>query len=146
MVQTPPPLLSSDPSPFPQFNMTDTEDHYLDSFLSQKLPELGLDAETYAPYVTGNDGDDDDDLNELIELLRASSESHGDDDDAWKEFRDEISRRRKDYLLGEDARKVGFDYRFWSLLTLHVSVFDTLCFSDFWWSFFLILFLFWLQI
>mmetsp|Transcript_5749 Transcript_5749/g.11749 ORF Transcript_5749/g.11749 Transcript_5749/m.11749 type:complete len:96 (-) Transcript_5749:774-1061(-) len=92
--------------------MTDNEQHYLHSFLSQKLPELGLDAETYAPYVTGNDGDDDDDLDELIELLRASSESHGDDDDAWKEFRDDIVRRRKEHLLGEDARKVRLDSHF----------------------------------
>jgi len=29
------------------------EDHYLDSYLSEILPALGLDAETYAPYVTG---------------------------------------------------------------------------------------------
>ena len=30
-----------------------SDDHYLDEYLSQILPALGLDAETYAPYVTG---------------------------------------------------------------------------------------------
>lgn len=88
------------------------EDHYLDSFLSEVLPALGLDAETYAPYVTGyaNDNGDDDDgdsLDELIELLRASSESHGEDDAAWDNFRHQIIQRRQDYVSGESVRKVG---------------------------------------
>ena len=30
-----------------------SDDHYLDSYLTEILPALGLDAETYAPYVTG---------------------------------------------------------------------------------------------
>ena len=98
--------------------MDDAEkNHYLDSYLSEILPQLGLDTETYAPYVTGyannkeNESisdDDHDDLDDLIDLLRASSESHGDDDAAWEEFRTQIVRRRKDHLLEEDARKVCF--------------------------------------
>ncbi|KAL9181222.1 hypothetical protein ACHAXT_010027 [Thalassiosira profunda] len=87
-----------------------SEDHYLDSYLSEILPSLGLDAETYAPYVTGyaNDDDDedsDDSLDELIELLRASSETHGEDEAVWKDFRREIVQRRKDFVSGESARK-----------------------------------------
>ncbi|KAL7533325.1 hypothetical protein ACHAWF_004456 [Thalassiosira exigua] len=89
------------------------EDHYLDSYLSKVLPALGLDAETYAPYVTGyaNDNDDDDgeSLDDLIELLRASSESHGEDDAAWENLRKEIIHRRQEYLSGEYARKVKSD-------------------------------------
>lgn len=87
------------------------EDHYLDSYLSETLPALGLDVETYAPYVTGYADDDDDDggssLDELIELLQASSESSsdGEHDAAWENFRKEIIQRRKDYLSGENVRK-----------------------------------------
>mmetsp|Transcript_12356 Transcript_12356/g.22303 ORF Transcript_12356/g.22303 Transcript_12356/m.22303 type:complete len:224 (-) Transcript_12356:73-744(-) len=86
------------------------EDHYLDSYLSEILPALGLDAETYAPYVTGyanenDDGDDGESLDELMELLQASSESHADDDAAWANLRKEIIQRRDDYVSGESARK-----------------------------------------
>lgn len=88
--------------------MTD-EAHYLDNYLAEVLPKLGLDVETYGPYVTGYANDDDgvDGLNDLIELLRASSESHGDDDDSWREFREEILRRRQEFLNGEDSRRVS---------------------------------------
>ncbi|KAL3775907.1 hypothetical protein ACHAWO_012554 [Cyclotella atomus] len=84
------------------------EGHYLDEYLSEILPKLGLDAETYGPYVTGfaNDDDDTDEgMDDLIELLRASSESHGDDDALWQDFRNEILRRRKEFLDGEDTIK-----------------------------------------
>lgn len=117
----------------------DDDDHYLDSYLSEILPALGLDVDAYAPYVTsfvslqslapsivfrlidtliidaificnhqmkeGSD-DDDDSLDELIDLLRASSESHGEDDSAWENFREEITKRRLDYMKGVDLRKV----------------------------------------
>jgi hypothetical protein len=83
------------------------DSHYLDTYLSIALPALGLDTETYAPYVTGFD-DDEGDLDDLIELLRVSSESHGDDDGAWQEFRKEIVRRRKEFVEGEDLRQVSF--------------------------------------
>ena len=33
--------------------MSSDDDHYLDSYLSEILPTIGLDVETYAPYVTG---------------------------------------------------------------------------------------------
>ncbi len=46
-----------------------SDDHYLDSYLSEILPTLGLDAETYAPYVTGYVS-----LNEyLITLTRSTT-------------------------------------------------------------------------
>ncbi|KAL3816102.1 hypothetical protein ACHAXA_004527 [Cyclostephanos tholiformis] len=85
-----------------------SDDHYLDSYLTEILPALGLDAETYAPYVTGyannNSDDDGESLDELIELLRESSEIDG-EDDAWENFRKEISLRRQDYLAEVDLRK-----------------------------------------
>jgi len=56
--------------------------------------------------MTEGGDDDGDSLDELIDLLRASSESHGDDDSAWETFRQEITQRRLDYLKGEDLRKV----------------------------------------
>lgn len=99
------------PQPQPQHCITmPDEGHYLDEYLSEILPKLGLDAETYGPYVTGfaNDDDDTDEgMDDLIELLRASSESHGDDDALWQDFRNEILRRRKEFLDGEDTRKVS---------------------------------------
>lgn len=35
------------------FTMSSDDDHYLGSYLSEILPAIGLDVETYAPYVTG---------------------------------------------------------------------------------------------
>jgi hypothetical protein len=40
--------------------------HYLDVYLAAILPTLGLDHETYGPYITG--ADDEDDLDEIIEV------------------------------------------------------------------------------
>ena len=57
------------------------------------------------PQADNNSDDDGESLDELIELLRASSEVHG-EDDAWGNFRKEISQRRQDYLEGENLRKV----------------------------------------
>jgi len=85
-----------------------SDDHYLDEYLSQILPALGLDAETYAPYVTGFADEDDDDgdaLDDLIELLSASSETHAEDEAAWESFRKEIVQKREDFISGESVRK-----------------------------------------
>ena len=134
--------------------MSSDDDHYLDSYLSEILPTIGLDVETYAPYVTGyvshkslflclyyflhespnlkpwcfmfqaDDNSDDDDgesLDELIELLRASSESHVDDDDVWDKFRKEISQRRHDYRAGEEMRKVCYDGRMIVYIALYYA-------------------------
>jgi len=88
-----------------------SEEHYLHSYLAEILPALGLDVETYAPYVTAADTDENsDDFDEIIELLKASSESHGEDDDAWDNFKKEIMRRREEYISGETVRKVCLVY------------------------------------
>ena len=94
------------------------EAHYLDEYLCEVLPKLGLDAETYGPYVTGyaNEEESDDGMDDLIELLRASSETHGDDDASWQAFRDEILRRKKEFSDGEDARKVNSANHLWCAL------------------------------
>mmetsp|Transcript_19008 Transcript_19008/g.27068 ORF Transcript_19008/g.27068 Transcript_19008/m.27068 type:complete len:209 (-) Transcript_19008:471-1097(-) len=81
-----------------------TEDqHYLDTYLADILPKLGLDFDTYGPYVTG--ADEEDDLDDIIDLLRASSESHSDDEDSWTDLKLQIENRRKDYIAGEEKRK-----------------------------------------
>ncbi|EJK54320.1 hypothetical protein THAOC_26064, partial [Thalassiosira oceanica] len=59
--------------------------HHLDRYLETALPALGLDAETYGPYLTGSD-EGDVELDDIIELFQASSESHSDDDEAWTKF------------------------------------------------------------
>lgn len=57
------------------------------------------------PYVTG--ADEEDDLDDIIDLLRASSESHSDDDDSWTDLKLQIEKRRKEYISGEEERKVS---------------------------------------
>jgi hypothetical protein len=70
--------------------------HYLDAFLEERLPALGLDFETYGAYVTGlvvamdEDDDDEADWDGILELLQASSESHSDDEEAWVGLKGEI--------------------------------------------------------
>ena len=71
------------------------DSHYLDSFLQERLPALGLDYDTYGPYVRGlvandiddshkrNDDNDNDDWDDILELLQESSETHSDDRDAF---------------------------------------------------------------
>lgn len=74
----------------------DDESHYLDSFLEERLPALGLDFETYGAYVTGlvtamdDDDDDEADWEGILELLQASSESHSDDEEVWAALKEEI--------------------------------------------------------
>lgn len=73
----------------------DEEEHALTEFLSKRLPQLGLDAETYTPYLlpllTDDEQDkDDDEWNGVLELLQASSETHSDDDAAWSALRADI--------------------------------------------------------
>ena len=102
--------------------MSDEEEHFLSPYLSKRLPELGLDYETYGPYCLGavgtessnGDGDDEDyeELDGIIELLQSSSETHSDDEAAWTELRVEIirltteSRNAANAKKSEEARKV----------------------------------------
>lgn len=80
------------------------EQHYLDAFLAESLPKLGLDQDTYGPYITGAD-EEDDDLDDIIELLRASSETHSDDDESWTAFKLQIVERRREYMIQEKVKK-----------------------------------------
>jgi hypothetical protein len=73
----------------------DDDTHALAPFLSQRLPALGLDYETYGPYVLPLLQDsvadhDEDEWTSVMELLQASSESHSDDDQAWTKLRVDI--------------------------------------------------------
>lgn len=84
-------------------------EHPLTPFLSERFPQLGLDFETYGPYVTGAldvNEDDDDALEGIMDLLRSSSESHCDDDAVWTELRVEIERRSAEFRQQEEKRRV----------------------------------------
>lgn len=98
------------------------EDHYLNSYLSTALPELGLDPETYGPYVTGLfslDAEeyvqdiDEEEMMQMLELLQSSSETHSDieinddEDNEWSRFRKELMQRRKDFLEQELEKKAS---------------------------------------
>jgi hypothetical protein len=72
----------------------DDNAHYLDAYLQERLPALGLDYETYGSYVTGLTEDDEADWDEIMELLQASSESHGDDDASWISLKEELQKRQ----------------------------------------------------
>ena len=50
--------------------------------------------------------DYDVDFDEIIELLKASSETHSEDDEVWESFKIDIEKRRKDFVSGETTRKV----------------------------------------
>jgi hypothetical protein len=54
--------------------------------LEERLSELGLDPDTYGPYVVGSDAEE---LPDVIELLKASSENE-DGDDVWQTFTKDI--------------------------------------------------------
>ena len=84
---------------------------HLHHLLQDSLPKLGLDCETYGPYVWGDedddDSDDDKDVDELKDLvlgvLQASSETHSEDDDVWTDLIEQIikaneldSKRRRE--------------------------------------------------
>lgn len=84
--------------------MAEEEHPHLYPFLQKRLPELGLDLETYGPYVWGTveDEDDEEELQGVVELLQASSESHGDDVDAFKQLKQDILQNiQKDQELKE---------------------------------------------
>jgi len=95
------------------------EDHYLFEYLSTTLPTLGLDPETYGPYVTGlfplDDDDVDDDNNEeelngMVELLQSSSETHSDDEEVWGTLTNEILNRRNEFWEMKTKQKVSYIY------------------------------------
>jgi len=89
------------------------EDHFLTSFLEEKLPTLGLDAETYGPYLMGllpsdeneQEGADEEEWGGVLELLQASSETHSDNMDAWQELKQLVLERTKEHLVELEKRK-----------------------------------------
>ena len=100
--------------------MTEEGNESLLTYLNGTLPNLGLDAETYAPYVMGcfeninydNDGNDDDDealkesLTEIIGLLQASSESHSDDESGiWDDLMDQVMKLHLEYVKVVNEKK-----------------------------------------
>mmetsp|Transcript_16238 Transcript_16238/g.33376 ORF Transcript_16238/g.33376 Transcript_16238/m.33376 type:complete len:242 (+) Transcript_16238:72-797(+) len=88
-----------------------TEPHprrpHLHKLLEDKLPELGLDVDTYGPYVWGDDDDDaesdnddgaedDDELKDVVVgVLQASSETHAEDDEVWLQLIEDIGKAKK---------------------------------------------------
>jgi hypothetical protein len=73
----------------------DEEEHALAGFLNDRLDRLGLDAETYAPYLLPlltEEEKDDEEWESVMELLQASSESHSDDNQAWEDLRRDIEQ------------------------------------------------------
>mmetsp|Transcript_21449 Transcript_21449/g.32569 ORF Transcript_21449/g.32569 Transcript_21449/m.32569 type:complete len:222 (-) Transcript_21449:185-850(-) len=77
---------------------SDVENHYLNDFLQQRLPDLGLDFETYGSYVIGLvDDEEDADWEGIMELLQASSESHSDDDNVWAELKNAILKYQEEH-------------------------------------------------
>ena len=63
---------------------------HLQQVLQEQLPTVGLDYETYGPYVLGCDDDaDPDELDNVFELLQASSEIE-EDETKWNAFKDLI--------------------------------------------------------
>ena len=88
----------------------DDEEHFLSPYLSRRLPELGLDYETYGSYCLGAVGSEEEDssceeLDGIIDLLRSSSETHSDDVEAWADLRAEIIRRTGEWHVAIDVRK-----------------------------------------
>ena len=91
----------------------DAEEHFLSPYLSRRLPELGLDYETYGPYCLGavggseeeEDSSSHEELDGIIELLQSSSETHTDDAAAWADLRAEIVRRTGEWRRAAGVRK-----------------------------------------
>jgi hypothetical protein len=83
-----------------------SEQHYLESFLSVQLPKLGLDYDTYGPYVVGvftvgessntDAAFDEEELDSVLELLRASSDDHH-DDVSWEQLKRDVIAKHEEY-------------------------------------------------
>ena len=88
-------------SPHYKTTMADSSSNdapHLSAFLQVRLVELGLDYDTYGPYVLGievnddNDEDAQEEIEQVCQLLQASSESETDaeNDDVWTELGHQI--------------------------------------------------------
>ena len=83
-------------------------EHYLSSFLQSALPALGLDSDTYGPYLLGlfpleevdeTDAIDEEELQNVLELLQGSSETHADQDEAFVALKAELMLRKEQYRM-----------------------------------------------
>ena len=91
----------------------DDDVHALAPFLEETLPALGLDCETYGSYIlpllTDTEAEaDPEEWDSVMGLLQASSETHADDDEAWKDLRHEIQvawQRHRDQIQQEEQRR-----------------------------------------
>lgn len=103
------------------------QEHPLHEYLTTHLPPLGLDAETYLPYVTGYfeaRQDDvtitttgsttgskstmmetDEDFDQVMELLQASSETHAEDDAIWQELSITIRTLYQTHLCNLESKR-----------------------------------------
>jgi hypothetical protein len=96
-------MTSSEEAP----SSSEAEEHYLESFLSVQLPTLGLDYDTYGPYVVGvfNVGQSTDDaafdeneLDGVMELLRASSDDNElHSKEVWEQLKRDIIAKHEEY-------------------------------------------------
>lgn len=66
--------------------------------LEERLPDFGLEVETYGPYVVNSDSDE---VPDVVELLKASSEKE-DEQDIWESFTADILKSLK---LDEDYQQ-----------------------------------------
>lgn len=79
------------------------DSHALSSFLTERLAQVGLDADTYGPYVlpllltTDDEEADADEWESVMSLLQASSETHSDDEHAWIDLRSDIEKAWADH-------------------------------------------------
>eukprot|EP00934_Nitzschia_sp_Nitz4_P001212 Nitzschia sp. Nitz4//scaffold94_size78252//14772//15419//NITZ4_005460-RA/size78252-processed-gene-0.19-mRNA-1//-1//CDS//3329560356//1212//frame0 len=84
----------------------DKREEYLNliTFLERRLPELGLDAETYGNYILGAASEEEtsDEWSELMELLAASTELEDLADDVWETLSKDIQSQLK---LDQDRRR-----------------------------------------
>jgi hypothetical protein len=69
----------------------------MEPFLSSRLPDLGLDYETYGPYLLPLIvNSDEEEWESILELLRASSETHSDDEEVWQLLRRDVEAKWKE--------------------------------------------------
>jgi len=87
--------------------MEGDEQHWLTEFLTDILPTLSLDPETYCPYITGcvDTFENQDELDEIIELCRASSESHSDNEEVWVQLKADILVKHEEFKQMVKKRK-----------------------------------------
>jgi hypothetical protein len=94
------------------------ESHALEPFLTKRLTELGLDYETYGPYVLPLleefEHADEDEWANVMELLQASSESHSEDEQAWKDLRVDIEaawKMHRDDMVKQEKQELKLHHQ-----------------------------------